>query len=256
MPVTSRPGVAGAGPRPGKRDVPLNARMVVVFSEPINPGTIGGIRLLRGGAAIAGHTTLSADGLRAEFQPAGPLAANAGFALAIPEDVADLSGDRLQQPVTAAVATGSSVIAASVATAQTALLTDPFSGDLRTFVMSAIRQNDGRVSGSFSIFFPATGVRVFGRVTCFTIVGGKAAWIAGVVEGANDTTAIGQEDGWRAVDNGPPEGGVPDQLSLADPLAAGGLGTRQNLFARTPPADPGNNLPPLRNLSRGDTPRS
>src|SRR5256886_2113394 len=128
--------------------------------------------------------------------------------------------------------------------------------DLRTFVMSAIRQNDGRVSGTFSIFYSATGVRVFGRVSCFTIVGGNAAWIAGVVEGANDTTAFGQEDGWRAVDNGPPEGGVPDHLSLADPLAAGGLGTRQNLFARTPPADPGNNLPPLRNLSRGDTPRS
>jgi len=252
VPVTHRPGVVRTDPPPGKRDVPLNARIVVVFSEPINPGTIGGIRLLRGGAAIAGHTTLSADGLRAEFQPAGPLAANAGFALAIPEDVADLSGDRLQQPVTAAFATGSSVIAASVATAQPALMTDPFSGDLRTFVMSAIRQNDGRVSGSFSIFFPATGVRVFGRVTCFTIVGGKAAWIAGVVEGANDTTAIGQEDGWRAVDNGPPEGGVPDQLSLADPLAAGGLGTPQNFCARTPLASPGNSLLTLRNLSGGD----
>src|SRR5256886_12182982 len=125
MPVTSRPGVAGAGPRPGKRDVPLNARMVVVFSEPINPGTIGGIRLLRGAAPIAGHTTLSADGLRAEFQPAGPLAANAGFALVIPTDVADVSGDRLQQPATAEFATGSTVIAASVATAQPALITTP-----------------------------------------------------------------------------------------------------------------------------------
>ena len=144
------------------------------------------------------------------------------------------------------------MIAASVATAQPALITDPFRGDLRTFVMSAIRQNDGRVSGTFSIFYPATGVRVFGRVTCFTIVGGKAAWIAGVVAGANDTTAIGQEDGWRAVDNGPPEGGVPDQLSLADPLAAGGLGTPQNFCARTPLASPGNSLLTLRTLSGGD----
>ena len=95
VPVTHRPGVVRTDPPPGKRDVPLNARIVVVFSEPINPGTVGGIRLLRGAASIAGHTTLSADGLRAEFQPAGPLAANAGFALAISTDVADVSGDRL-----------------------------------------------------------------------------------------------------------------------------------------------------------------
>jgi len=47
---------------------------------------------------------VSFDGLRAEFQPAGPLAANAGFALAISTDVADVSGDRLEQPVTAEVA--------------------------------------------------------------------------------------------------------------------------------------------------------
>ena len=247
VPVTHRPGVVRTDPPPGKRDVPLNARIVVVFSEPINPGTVSGIRLLRGAAPIAGHTTLSTDGLRAEFQPTGLLAANAGFALSIPEDVADLSGERLEQPVTADFATGSSVIAASVATAQPALMTDPFSRDLRTFVMSAIRQNDGRVSGTFSIFYPATGVRVFGRVSCFTIVGGNAAWIAGVVEGANDTTAIGQEDGWRAVDNGL-EGGVPDQLSLAAPLAAAGLGTAQNFCASTPV----NGDLALRNLIGGD----
>src|SRR5207302_6479402 len=106
------------------------------------PGAVGGIRLLRGAASIAGHTTLSADGLRAEFQPAGPLAANAGFALAISTDVADLSGDRLRQPVTAGFATGSTVIAASVATAQPALITDPFRGDLRRFGLGAIRQED------------------------------------------------------------------------------------------------------------------
>src|SRR5204862_5360406 len=95
VPVTHRPGVVRTDPPPGKRDVPLNARIVVVFSEPINPGTVSGIRLLRGAAPIAGHTTLSTDGLRAEFQPTGLLAANAGFALSIPEDVADLSGERL-----------------------------------------------------------------------------------------------------------------------------------------------------------------
>ena len=177
VPSVRRPIVVRTDPPPGKRDVPLNARIVVVFSEPINPGTVGSIRLLRGAAPTAGQISLSADGLRAEFEPAGLLAANADFALSIPTDVADLSGDPLQQPVTAEFATGNTVIAASVATAQPALLTNPFSGDLRTFVMSAIRQSDGRVSGNFSIFYPGVGVRVFGRVTCFTIVGGNAAWI-------------------------------------------------------------------------------
>ena len=254
VPVTHRPGVVRTDPPPGKRDVPLNARIVVVFSEPINPGTVSGIRLLRGAAPIAGHTTLSTDGLRAEFQPTGLLAANAGFALSIPEDVADLSGERLEQPVTANFATGSSVIAASIATARPALITTPFSGTLRTFVMSAIRQNDGRVSGTFGILYPATGVRVFGRVTCFTIVDGKAAWIAGVVEGANDTSAVGQEDGWRVVDNGPPDGGVPDQLSLATPLEPGTL-TAQDFCATTPVTDSNDGVIEeitLNNLISGD----
>ena len=229
-----RPVVVRTDPGSGRRDVPLNTTIVVVFSEPVSPGSIGGIQLLQGGTPVSGATTLSADGLRAEFTPAGLLAPNTQYVISIPADVADLSGDPLQQPVASEFTTGTAVAAASVATDQAALIANPFNGTLRAFSMSAVRWDDGHVSGTFSIFYPGTGARLFGRVSCFTIVGGKAAWIAGVVEGANDTTAIGQEDGWRVVDNGPPGSAVADQLSLADPLASDTLGTAQDFCARTP----------------------
>ncbi len=247
-----RPMVVRTDPGSGKKDVALNASILVVFSEPVSPGSVGGIQLLRGGAPVSGSTTLSPDGLRATFQPQGLLAPNTVYTLSISTAVADLSGDPLQQPVTSQFTTGTIVVAASVATAQPALITNPFSGDLRTFDMSAVLQKDGRFSGTFSIFYPGIGVRVFGRVTCFTIVGGKAAWIAGVVEGSGDTAAIGKEDGWRAVDNGPPDGGVPDQLSLADPLAEDSLGTAQDYCANMPLGGPVNGELTLNNLISGD----
>lgn len=252
VPRVMRPTVVRTFPPAMRKDVPLNTQIVVVFSEPIRASTTGGIRLLQAGAPVGGRVTLTADGLRAEFQPDQLLAPNTNYVLAVSTDVTDLRGDPLQGDVASPFTTGSAVVAASVATVEPAIIANPFNGEMRTFVMSAVRQTDGGFSGSFSIFYPATGGRVFGRVTCFTIVGGKAAWIAGVVEGANDTTALGAEDGWRVVDNGPPDGGVPDQLSLADPLAEDSLGTAQDFCANTPLGGPVNGELILNNLISGD----
>ena len=83
---------------------------------------------------------------------------------------------------------------------------------LRTFSFNALRHEDGSVSGRFAGFNRFTGGRISGRVTCFTIEEGNAAWIAGVVEQAN-FNIIGVETGFRAVDNGPPSSAEPDQLS-------------------------------------------
>src|SRR5439155_968201 len=157
----------------------------------------------------------------------------------------------LAEPVTAAFTTGTQVAMASVATEQAALITNPFNGALRTFNMSAVRWDDCSFSGNFSIFYPGSDVRVFGRVSCFSIVGGDSAWVAGVVDGANDTSSVGQEYGWRVVDNGPPEGGVPDELTLAEPLVEDSL-TAPEYCAGTPAVNQTNGSNPLNNLISGN----
>ena len=252
VPMARRPIVVRTDPPPRKRDVPLNARMVIVFSEPIRASTAGSIRLLRAGAPVSGRVVTSGDGLRAELQPDAPLALNTDYALSIPTDVTDLSGDPLEQSVLVEFTTGSSMVVASVATDQAALFINPISGDLRTFSFTAILDDEGRFSGTFSIYYPGTGARLFGRVTCFAIADGNAAWVAGVAEGAGNPALVGVEWGWRVVDHGPAEGGVPDELSLAWPLADEGLGSAQEFCASTPTTSPVDGEIRLFNLLSGN----
>jgi len=245
VPAARPPVIVRTIPPPRRHDVPLNTAIQVVFSEPVSPSSVTGIRVLQGGAQVSGHTSLSVDGLRADFELDGLLAPNADYVLSIPTDVADLSGDHLAQPATAQFTTGTQVAIASVATEQAALIHIPFGNQyFRTFNMSAVRWDDGSFSGTFSIFYPETGWRVFGRIRCFTIRGGDSAWVAGVVDGANDPSSIGDEDGWLVVDHGPPAGGVPDELSLAFPLAGYGLGTAQDFCANTPIVAPPESITP------------
>jgi len=126
------------------------------------------------------------------------------------------------------------------------------SGGLRTVFVSASRQRGGRGSCSFSIVYPGPGWRNSGRVTCFTIVGDTAAWIAGVIETAANDSFVGRDWGWRVADHGSPEGGIPDQRSLADPLAEDSLGTAQDYCAKTPLGGPVNGELTLNNLISGD----
>ena len=238
VPATRPPVVVRTDPPARKRDVPLNAYLEVVFSEPIAPSTATSIQLLLAGAPVSGQVTVRADGLRAQFQPDNLLAPNTDYVLSIPTDVADLSGDHLSQPIESQFTTGTDVAKASVATEQAALVRNPFSGNLRTFNMSAVLWEHSSTSGTFGIFYPETGARAFGRVRCFTIRGGDSAWVAGVIDGSGDTSSVGQEYGWLVVDHGPPEGGIPDELSLAWPLAAEGLGTAGEFCANTPVTSP------------------
>ena len=62
VPRPSRPVVVRTSPPPHKRDVSLNANIVVVFSEPIDPATLtrGTVQLRKGGAAVPGPIALPA----------------------------------------------------------------------------------------------------------------------------------------------------------------------------------------------------
>jgi TolB protein len=103
VPPSRRPIVVRTDPPPRKRDVPLNAMMLVVFSEPINPATLtsSAVQLLLGGAPVAG-TLAFGDSvhLTATFTPADSLVGGAEYALRVTQEITDLQGDQLEAPVT------------------------------------------------------------------------------------------------------------------------------------------------------------
>ena len=101
------PVVVRTDPPPRKRDVPLNAAMVVVFSEPMAPATVGTqtVQLLRNGQPVGGAVTLTSDLLFATLQPESLLAPKTEYTLLITTAVTDLSGDRLEAQVEAVFTT-------------------------------------------------------------------------------------------------------------------------------------------------------
>jgi len=107
--VPRPPVIVRVNPPPKKRDVPLNAVMVVVFSEPIDSTTLSaGVRLLRGGVPVGGSLAFrDADHLMVEFTPDAPLAPLTDYELAVTTDVRDLGGAVLVEPVSSDFTTGS-----------------------------------------------------------------------------------------------------------------------------------------------------
>jgi Tol biopolymer transport system component len=90
--------------------VPLNARIFIVFSEPINPTTLTGtaIRVKRGFIAVTGEVAVAdAEGLMAEFVPAEPLSPSTDYNLEVSQEIEDLDGEPLGQPISVSFTTGS-----------------------------------------------------------------------------------------------------------------------------------------------------
>ena len=93
-----------------KTDVPVNAALVVVFSEPMDSATITSqsIQLLANGQATGAQVALAADHLRALIAPNGGLASNTTYTLAVTTSVKDLTGLPLAQRAEVDFTTGSS----------------------------------------------------------------------------------------------------------------------------------------------------
>ncbi len=116
VPTARRPIVIRTDPPPGRRDQPLNARIVVVFSEPVAGATIttSSVQLLRDTSAVPGTVSLlPGSATAAVFQPAGPLDANTAYRLVVTQGVRDLQGDALAGDAIVAFTTGT-VVAGSV----------------------------------------------------------------------------------------------------------------------------------------------
>ena len=108
VPRTRRPGVVRTNPPKGKRDVALNSRVTVIFSEPIAASTVtaSSIALSRNGTPIPGSIHLFAGGLAAELVPSVPLVPNATHRLLVTTDIRDPDGDALEADVTVEFTTG------------------------------------------------------------------------------------------------------------------------------------------------------
>lgn len=103
VPKPSRPIVVRTKPVKQKRDVPLNASMKVVFSEPIDAATLtdAAIQLTRAGLPVKGHLEFAdAEHLTAVFTPEVALEAGADYVLMITEAIHDLDGSALDGAVT------------------------------------------------------------------------------------------------------------------------------------------------------------
>ncbi|HET7295762.1 MAG TPA: Ig-like domain-containing protein, partial [Gemmatimonadales bacterium] len=109
VPARLRPVVVRTDPSSGKRDVPLNTTIVIVFSEPIDPATLtaSSVQLLLGTSVVAGSVSLlEGSATDAVFTPAALLQPNTDYHLDLTEDVRDLDGDPLAGPVTIEFTTG------------------------------------------------------------------------------------------------------------------------------------------------------
>ena len=118
VPSTRAPRVVRTNPQPGRVDVAVNSRILVVFSEPVDATTLTAatVRLLNGSEPIEGTFVISGSTLSVEFEPAQPLLPNTPYALVVNRGVQDLSGDSLQKSISAQFQTGNAVGPAPVAT--------------------------------------------------------------------------------------------------------------------------------------------
>lgn len=128
VPERRRPVVVRTSPPRGKRDVVLNSVVVIVFSEPMDGGTITAetIRLLRGGSPVAGTLELREDGLEAVFRPDAPLKANSGYVLEVSTGITDLDADPLDTALRVDFRTGATLASAASVTIEPSVLRTVF----------------------------------------------------------------------------------------------------------------------------------
>ena len=113
VPAARPPVVVRTEPPPRKRDVPLNASMVIVFSEPIDSSSLGSssVQLVHGTNALPGRVAkFAGSATTVAFTPTEALIANTDYDLVITQVIQDLDGDHLQADVTVDFATGPAVV--------------------------------------------------------------------------------------------------------------------------------------------------
>jgi hypothetical protein len=93
------PRVVRTSPAPNRADVPLNVRVTVVFSTPMDSASVvGAVSLVAQGVEIPGTVELEPNALAAHFTPSVPLAANSDYELRVAGGARDVLGTPLGEP--------------------------------------------------------------------------------------------------------------------------------------------------------------
>lgn len=117
VPASQAPRVVRTIPPRRKTAVPINARIVIVFSEPMGKVTLApaSIQLFQGNTAVAGtarfvEASQDASHLTVQFVPSVPLSASTSYRLVVGTNVRDVGGDAMVSPADVSFTTGTSVV--------------------------------------------------------------------------------------------------------------------------------------------------
>jgi hypothetical protein len=199
MVVTGSKGpiVIRTSPPPKKRDVPLNAVIVIVFSEPISGESLapGVVRVTTGGTNVAGQLSfVDSTHLAAMFAPSAPLIPATDYTLTVTQGLKNVDGQPLRESV---------VIPFTTIDSSAALPTG-----VMQFEVSGMATDDANtpLPGATIYFWinPLPGQRTPGQVIATTDTDGKFT--------AHLTSIVGSA-------SGPP--GTADAISFAMAGAAG-----------------------------------
>ena len=105
------PGVVRTSPSKAQRDVPTNAVVLGVFSEPLSAASVtpGTLSLTSGGTPVAGQLSFGDSAhLTIMFTPDAPLAPATDYTLTVTQGIKNLDGQALREPVVVQFTTTSS----------------------------------------------------------------------------------------------------------------------------------------------------
>jgi len=152
VPATRPPVVVRTDPPPRRRDVPLNASLVVIFSEPIDSTTLttSSVQLLKGTTAVPGSVRfIDADDIEAIFEPATALESSSDYQLVVTTGLRDRDGQPLDSEVVVDFTTGTASLAgvASVGIVADTFATFPSVGSSWQLVAVARDSNNAIIVG-------------------------------------------------------------------------------------------------------------
>jgi uncharacterized protein YjdB len=190
VPARRAPVVTRSIPPHGKADVPLNSIIIVVFSEPVDAGSVGGgsLQLLQAGVPVAETVTFADSAHFAlAITPAAPLAAGTSYRVVASTAIMNLAGVPLRADFASEFTTGTTP-AAVVASLAIAPETATVGLGSRVQLVALTRDNQGSllagmpvtwVSGSESVAsVTSTGLVTTvatGIANITAVAGGKAA---------------------------------------------------------------------------------
>jgi len=107
VPARKPPVVVRTDPPSKKTRVPLNAVIVIVFSEPVDETTVNqsSVRLLNDFGVVPAGFNLSADEMRLEVRPQEDLKSSQTYTIVVEPTVSDLNGDSLNEKFTSVFTT-------------------------------------------------------------------------------------------------------------------------------------------------------